>query len=43
VAVYAVMVLAAFHLRVVLHEEPRLARMFGDAWIQYRTRVSRWL
>ncbi len=42
-ALYAVAVLGAFHLRVVLHEEPRLARTFGDAWRQYRTRVSRWL
>ncbi len=33
-ALYAIVVLVAFHLRVVLHEEPRLARMFGDVWIQ---------
>lgn len=42
-ALYAVAVLVAFHLRIVLHEERWLARTFGDAWIQYRTRVSRWL
>lgn len=42
-ALYAVVVLVAFHLRVVLHEEPWLARTFGDAWRQYRTRVPRWL
>jgi protein-S-isoprenylcysteine O-methyltransferase Ste14 len=42
-ALYAVTVLVAFHLRIVLHEEPWLARTFGDVWIQYRTRVSRWL
>jgi protein-S-isoprenylcysteine O-methyltransferase Ste14 len=42
-ALYAVAVLVAFHLRIVLHEEPYLDRTFGDAWIQYRTRVSRWL
>lgn len=42
-AFYAVAVLVAFHLRVVLHEEPWLARTFGEAWTQYRTRVSRWL
>jgi protein-S-isoprenylcysteine O-methyltransferase Ste14 len=42
-AIYTVVVLVAFHLRIVLHEEPWLARTFGDAWIQYRTRVSRWL
>ena len=42
-AFYAVAVLVAFHLRVVLHEEPWLARTFGSDWVQYRTRVSRWL
>jgi protein-S-isoprenylcysteine O-methyltransferase Ste14 len=42
-AVYTVVVLVAFHLRIVLHEEPRLARTFGTGWIQYRKRVSRWL
>lgn len=40
---YAGVVLVAFHLRIVLHEEPWLARTFGDNWIQYRNRVSRWL
>lgn len=41
--VYAVAVVAAFHLRVVLHEEPRLARTFGEAWSRYRQRATRWL
>lgn len=42
-ALYAGVVMVAFHLRIVLHEEPWLARTFGDNWIQYRNRVSRWL
>lgn len=42
-ALYAVVVLVAFHLRIVLHEEPWLARAFGDTWTQYRQRISRWL
>lgn len=42
-ALYAVAVAAVFHLRVVLHEEPWLARTFGDVWTQYRARVPRWL
>jgi protein-S-isoprenylcysteine O-methyltransferase Ste14 len=42
-ALYAVVVLVAFHLRIVLHEEPWLLRTFGDTWIHYRKRVSRWL
>ena len=40
---YALGVAAAFHLRVVLHEEPRLEATFGDAWMAYRARVSRWV
>ena len=42
-ALYAIAMLVAFHLRVVLHEEPWLARSFGAAWMQYRQRVPRWL
>ena len=32
-----------FHLRVLLHEEPALERLFGDQWAQYRASVRRWL
>jgi protein-S-isoprenylcysteine O-methyltransferase Ste14 len=42
-AVYALAVLVAFHLRIVLHEEPWLARTFGEAWTRYSNQVSRWL
>jgi len=41
-AVYALVVGIAFHLRVVFGEEPRLAQLFGDAWIDYTRRVRRW-
>jgi protein-S-isoprenylcysteine O-methyltransferase Ste14 len=34
---------AAFHLRVLLHEEPWLERTFGAEWAEYRARVPRWL
>jgi protein-S-isoprenylcysteine O-methyltransferase Ste14 len=40
--IYAVVVAVMFHLRVVLYEEPRLARMHGDEWVAYRTHVPRW-
>jgi protein-S-isoprenylcysteine O-methyltransferase Ste14 len=43
VALYAVAVAVVFHLRVILHEEPWLARTFGDVWTHYRTQVPRWL
>ena len=41
--VYALAVMAAFHVRVVLGEEPWLAQTFGDDWVRYARRVRRWL
>lgn len=41
-AVYALAVMAAFHLRVVVAEEPWLARTHGDTWTLYRATVPRW-
>lgn len=40
---YAVAVVVAFHLRVVLYEEPRLASQFGEEWANYKRRVRRWV
>jgi protein-S-isoprenylcysteine O-methyltransferase Ste14 len=40
--IYALVVVAAFHLRVVFGEEPWLARTHGEQWEQYVTRVPRW-
>ena len=40
--IYALVVVAAFHLRVVLGEEPWLARTHGEQWRQYAARVPRW-
>jgi protein-S-isoprenylcysteine O-methyltransferase Ste14 len=40
---YAVIVMCAFHLRVVLSEEPRAARHFEAEWQAYAARVPRWL
>ncbi len=39
---YALIVIVAFHLRVVFGEEPWLARTHGSEWEQYSTRVPRW-
>ena len=33
----------AFHLRVVLYEEPRLKKQFGDEWASYGATVPRWM
>lgn len=40
--IYAMVVAAAFHLRVVLGEEPWLARTHGEQWEHYTSRVPRW-
>ena len=40
---YALFVIAAFHARILLGEEPRLAKVFGSEWTAYRARVPRWL
>lgn len=41
--VYAGAVALAFHLRVLLGEEPVLARDFGEEWRTYCRRTPRWL
>jgi protein-S-isoprenylcysteine O-methyltransferase Ste14 len=41
--VYALAIAVIFHLRVVFGEEPWLARTHGEAWVQYRNRIPRWL
>jgi hypothetical protein len=41
--IYAAIVWIAFHLRVLLNEEPFLSAVHGAAWDQYRARVPRWL
>jgi len=40
---YAAIVAFAFHLFVILYEEPTLARQFGVEYAAYRRQVPRWL
>ncbi len=40
---YALAVLTAFHLMVVLYEEPALRARFGDDYLAYCRGVPRWL
>lgn len=40
--VYLLIVAVAFHLRVVLGEEPWLAQTHGEQWQQYAKTVPRW-
>lgn len=42
-AIYAIVVMTAFHLRVVFGEEPWLARTHGTDWEHYKAHVPRWL
>jgi protein-S-isoprenylcysteine O-methyltransferase Ste14 len=42
-ASYSIVLAVGFHLRVVMAEEPALARAFGEQWNAYRLRVPRWL
>ncbi len=39
---YAGALLVAFHLFVLLHEEPSLRRRFGESYETYRLHVDRW-
>lgn len=41
--IYAAVIAVAFHLRVILYEEPVLTSMHGEAFARYRTRVRRWV
>jgi protein-S-isoprenylcysteine O-methyltransferase Ste14 len=41
--IYALAVLGAVHVRVLLAEEPWAARNFGAEWEAYRVRVPRWI
>ena len=40
---YGVALFAVFSLFILRHEEPRLARDFGDEYAEYVERVGRWL
>lgn len=41
--VYALMMFAAFNIFILLHEEPRLRRDFGEEYRAYCAQVRRWL
>ena len=43
VALYAVVLAIAFHIRVVVNEEPWLRSQFGDDWARYSANVPRWV
>ena len=39
---YAAILAVAFHIRVVMNEEPWLESQFGNEWRTYRAEVGRW-
>jgi protein-S-isoprenylcysteine O-methyltransferase Ste14 len=41
--IYTIVVAILFHVRVLLYEEPWLARTFPGDWPAYKSRVPRWL
>ena len=41
--IYAGIVALAFHLRVLIYEEPKLTELFGEDFAAYRARVPRWI
>jgi len=41
--IYAASMAIGFHLFVIGYEERTLRRRFGDAYLEYRRRVPRWL
>ena len=43
VAVFAGVLVVAFHIRVVRYEEPWAARAFPDQWPEYAAAVPRWI
>src|SRR5688572_6851226 len=43
VAAYTVVLMLAFHLRVVIADEAFLATAYRDEWNRYRARVPRWI
>ena len=43
VLAHAAIMALAFHLFIVLYEEPRLRTLFGADYERYRARVGRWL
>ena len=41
-ALYVIALAVAFHIRVIVNEEPLLNSRFGDEWVRYSANVGRW-
>lgn len=40
---YGIAMMLAFHLTILVYEEPRLARVFGQQYLDYKKAVPRWI
>ena len=43
ILILSVILIGFFHLFVVFVEEPRLDRLFGKTYIEYKNRINRWI
>jgi len=43
ILLYFASLIFGFHLRIVLSKEPRLSKLFGNAWGSYSSSVPRWI
>lgn len=41
--IYGIAMALAFHLAILIYEEPRLTRVFGQQYLDYKHRVPRWI
>jgi protein-S-isoprenylcysteine O-methyltransferase Ste14 len=41
--IYALIIFICFHAFILLHEEPRLKKVFGESYEAYRKEVRRWI
>jgi protein-S-isoprenylcysteine O-methyltransferase Ste14 len=42
-AIYGVVVALMFQIAIVLYEEPRLTKVFGEEYLEYKKSVPRWV
>jgi protein-S-isoprenylcysteine O-methyltransferase Ste14 len=41
--IYGIAMALAFHVAILIYEEPRLTRVFGQQYLDYKKRVPRWI
>ena len=41
--IYGIAMVLAFHVAILIYEEPRLTKVFGQQYLDYRNRVPRWI